>query len=312
MVNFKQSGVALITVMLILALATVTAVSMVSRQNIDIHRSANIFDYEQAYQYVEGAESFAKRVLEWDLANSPNNTDSLGEEWNTPVTTPIEGGGLKGEIEDLQACFNLNTLVLNGQVQTFQRTRFRRLLFNLHLNQSLSEPVIDWIDADQSESGSFGAEDNEYLNYATAYRTANRYMSDVSELLLIKDIDYKKVYEILSPHVCVIENDTDININTANATVISSIVAGVSIQNAEKLVKDRELEEFATLNDFFKHAIFAGKTIAATDRQGLSVSSDYFRLTSSVQVGKIQVQFTTLLNRRANGVSVIKRSRSVL
>ena len=49
--NFREKGVALITVMLILALATILAVSMSTRQQLDIHRSANVFNFEQAYMY---------------------------------------------------------------------------------------------------------------------------------------------------------------------------------------------------------------------------------------------------------------------
>jgi len=310
--NFKQSGVALITVILILALATVTAVSMASRQNIDIHRSSNILNYEQAYQYVVGIEDFAKRVLIWDLANDPaGTTDSLDDSWNEPVTAPIEGGGLKGEIRDLQACFNLNNLVLNGQIQAFQRTRFRRLLDNIGLDRELSEPIIDWIDADENVRGISGAEDNTYLNYPSAYRAANRNMSDVSELLLIEGID-SKIYQILEPHVCVINMNTDLNVNTADAGVISSIVAGVNLDDAKTLVDNRGVAGYASVNDFFAHNIFQGRNITANDRLGLSVNTDNFHLTSTVQVGSTQIQFITHLQRSATGVSVNKRMRSLL
>lgn len=75
----KMKGVALITVMLILSLATILAVSMTSRQQLDIHRSANIFNFEQAFQYVLGAELWAKQILKRDRED--NKTDSFKDDW---------------------------------------------------------------------------------------------------------------------------------------------------------------------------------------------------------------------------------------
>ena len=306
-----QQGIALITVMLILALVTITAVSMASRLQLDIHRSANVLNYEQAFQYVLGAEDWAKQILLRDL--NENKTDSLDDDWTTVLPAlPIEGGQMTGQIEDLQACFNLNNLVLNGKRQTFQYDRFRRLLDNVGLNANLADVIVDWLDADINVLTG-GAEDNEYLNYSPAYRTANRYMSDVSELLLIKDIDYK-IYQQLLVHVCVIAADTTINVNTASAEVISSIVNGVRIEDAQTLIEDRNQKIFTNLDEFFNHAVFQGKSQGKPiNRDGVSVSSEFFRLNSAVQIDRIQVQFVTHLQRNTNGsVKVIKRSRGVL
>lgn len=89
--GYQEKGVALITVMLILALATILAVSMSSRQQLDIHRSANVFNFEQAYQYVLGAEMWAKQILKRDFEN--NKLDSANDDWATVLPPlPIEGG----------------------------------------------------------------------------------------------------------------------------------------------------------------------------------------------------------------------------
>ena len=187
--TFQSKGVALITVMLILALATVLAVSMSSRQQLDIHRSANIFNSEQAFQYILGAESWAKQILKRDFED--NKIDSLNDDWATVLPAlPIEGGQMSGKIEDLQAKFNINNLVENGKPQKIYLERFKRLLRNLELNENISSVLIDWLDSNE-ETGFSGAEDNEYLNLSPAYRTANQAMSDVSELLLVKGVDFE-------------------------------------------------------------------------------------------------------------------------
>jgi len=102
-------------VLLIVALATVTAVAMTTRQQFDIRRTANLLNSEQAYLYALGGEEWAKQILLRDAAK--NKFDHTKELWALPLPpTFISGGNLQGHIEDLQSRFNLNNLVLNGSI----------------------------------------------------------------------------------------------------------------------------------------------------------------------------------------------------
>ena len=307
--NLKQQnkGVALITVMLILALATILAVSMTSRQQLDIHRSANILNYDQAYQYILGAEEWAKQILSRDRED--NKIDSLDEEWATVLPPlPIEGGQMSGKIEDIQARFNINNLVLDDKPQKLQVERFKRLLRNLELNEDLASAIIDWLDTNEEISFS-GAEDNEYLNETPAYRAGNQLMSDVSELLLIKGIDFES-YEKLLPFVCVLKSETEINVNTASAEVLSSLVKNISLEDAKSLVEERNKETFKKIDDFIKHPLLQTTKIK---KEGLSVSSNYFQLNSTAQIERISADYSSVLSREnVDQVIVMKRSRGVL
>ncbi|MCK5723004.1 MAG: type II secretion system minor pseudopilin GspK [Gammaproteobacteria bacterium] len=306
-IKHQEKGVALITVMLILALATILAVSMSSRQQLDIHRSANVFNFEQAYQYELGAEFWAKQILIRDQKD--NEIDSFEDDWATVLPLlPIEGGQMKGQIEDLQARFNINNLVLDGKPQKLYIDRFKRLLRNLDLNEDMSAVIVDWIDSNE-QIGFSGAEDSEYLNLSPAYRAANQAMSDVSELLLIKDVDFES-YEKLRPFVCVLKSNTAINVNTASAEVLSSIVKDITLEDAKSLVEDRKKEIYEKLESFLQHPLLKQKKV---NNEGLSVSSNHFQLNSTVQIERISVEYTTILNRESNGsVRVLKRSRGVL
>ena len=302
-----NKGVALITVMLILALATVLAVSMSSQQKLDIHRSANIFNSEQAFQYVLGAESWGKQILKRDFID--NKIDSFNDDWATVLPPlPIEGGNMAGKIEDLQARFNINNLVENGKPHKLYLERFKRLLRNLELDENLASVLIDWIDTNE-ETGFSGAEDNEYLNFSPAYRAANQTMNDVSELLLVKGIDFE-IYDKLRPYVCVLEFNTGINVNTASAEVLSSIVKDITLEDAETLVEDRNKEIYKKLDDFLQHPLLKNKKIK---NEGLDVSSNYFQLNSIAQIERISVEYISVLHRETDGnVTLMKRSRGVL
>lgn len=303
----KEQGVALITVMLILALATILAVSMSSRQQINIHRSSNVFNFEQAYQYVLGAESWAQQILKRD--NKKNDSDNFKDDWALPLPVlPIEGGSMSGKIEDLQARFNLNNLVLNGKPQKLEVEKFKRLLRTLELNEDLSAVIIDWIDDNEIVTFS-GAEDNEYLNLSLPYRAANGVMQDVSELLLLKGFDFDS-YEKLRPFVSVLESGTNINVNTASAEVLSSLASSLTLDDARRIVADREKNIYKKIGDFLQQPLVNKAKIT---KDGLSVDSDYFQLNSIAIIDRINVDYTTTFHRKnVDNVIVLKRSRGVL
>ena len=326
--NLKQSGVALITVMLILSLATITAVSMFSRQNVDIHRSANILNFDQAIEITAYLEKIAKQGLVTHFVRNNNSTVSSVDldNWNLIVASTkmsideINGEG-GGYIEDIQSRFNLNSLVdSNDNVVPLQRTRLRTLINNLNqeenlnLNVNFVEALIDWIDRNQNVNGVSGAEDGVYSSYAPPYSTANQYMIDISELLLVKGIEYES-YIILKKYVCVLDSAAALNINTASEQVLRSLdpritnVIAAALYNAAR-TKTAGVTGFATPTAFVNDPNNTGLNISIT---GLDVSSNYFSLKSEVFRNDSTMRYTSRLYRGPRGnIDVVKRSRSFL
>lgn len=108
--KFRQRGVALVTVMLIVALASVIATQMTIRLQVQMQRSTNISFNQQAYWYALGAEAFSKRVLISVFKDEPEVTH-LEQAWAEEATSyPVDFGEIGGEISDLQSCLNLNAL----------------------------------------------------------------------------------------------------------------------------------------------------------------------------------------------------------
>jgi general secretion pathway protein K len=105
----RQTGVALITVLLIVFLASIAAISLASMQQIAIRRSGALLHQQQARLYTLGIEQEGLLILIRDRQN--NKTDHPGEAWaSLPLVLPVDGGTLAGRIRDLQGCFNLNNL----------------------------------------------------------------------------------------------------------------------------------------------------------------------------------------------------------
>ncbi len=112
MIRAKLKGVALITVMLVVAIAVILATKMNTALIFEIERSNNINSNQQAYWYAMGAEAFAKAILTMSFKEGEDKkVTHLGQIWAAGETSfPVDLGEISGEISDMQACFNLNAL----------------------------------------------------------------------------------------------------------------------------------------------------------------------------------------------------------
>lgn len=111
----KQRGIALVVVLLIVAVISIIAVEMSGRLQLNVARTVNLKANNQAYWYALGAEQFAKKSLLALNALSPEDTN-LSQPWAETFEYPVEGGSIKAQLIDMQACFNLNavTSIINA------------------------------------------------------------------------------------------------------------------------------------------------------------------------------------------------------
>jgi len=307
----RERGVALITAILIVALVAAIGVSMASRQQLDIKRSANLLHNEKAYLFALGAEDFARNMLEWDLTKSTRKekVDHLGEDWAQEVAIPVEGVNLSGQITDAQGLFNLNTLLTaDGEQNEVMVKRFKNLLRVLGVDESITEAVLDWEDPDINATGFSGAEDDFYMLQTPPYRAANAKFVSASELLLVKGVTYE-IYTLLAPHVTALPDiTTAININTATAQVLASLAEGMSVSDGEALIEARPEEGFDKIEDFTDQPQLNKREDLKTDF--LSVQSSYFMLNGVAEFETNRAKLNSLLYRADDGkVSVLMRSR---
>jgi len=299
-----QRGVALITALLVVAIATIAAAAMATRQQLDIRRTGSLLHSEQAYSYVLGAESWAQVVLARDLRES--EIDTLEEDWSTqPPASFVEGGSVFGRIIDLQGRFNLNSLVAGGGPDADAIERYKRLLRLLELDEVLADALVDWIDADIEVRFPDGAEDESYLLLDTPYRTANQPLVDISELRLIKGYT-AEVIEKLRPFVIALPEATPINVNTASAEVLSTVAEDLSTSEGEVLLEARGEEGFANVDSFLQEPDLNGKQVTP---ESLSVTSQWFLMVSEANIGDGRARLASLIQRSDRGVVVVRRQR---
>lgn len=302
-----EAGVALITALLVVAIVTSTAVAIASRQYMEIRQTANLLGRDQAYLIALGGEFWAKQMLAEDLKEG--GIDTLDEIWaSQPAAIAVQGGTIRGRIYDRQALFNLNTLIDgNGKQNPVAMARFQRLLENHALDPNLAVAVADWIDSNEVIGGFGGAEDETYMTRNPPVFTANQPMLSVSELALIEGFDSERV-EKLMPWVAALPNVTPINVNTAPTEILQILAPELSSLDAQALVVARQGKGFASVDEFLQHPISKEKKIS---KEGLSVSSDYFRATLRAQVGRGRIKLFSLFVRKNGKVTRLRRRQGV-
>jgi len=302
--HISQRGVALITALLVVALATLAAVAMATRQQLDIQRTGSLLHSEQAYAYVLGAENWAKVVLIRDRKDS--EIDTLSEDWATqPPASIVEGGSIFGRILDLQGRFNVNGLVAGGEANADAVESYKRLLILLDLDEGLADALVDWIDENIDVRFPDGAEDDTYLLLPTPYRAANRPLVDISELRLVKGYE-PKVIEKLRPFVVALPEATPINVNTASAEVLSTVAEDLGLSDGEALVEARGEKGFESVDSFLKEDALAGKKV---NPASLGVQSNWFLMVSEANIGQGRARLASLIQRTPDATRVVRRQR---
>ncbi len=300
--NYQQ-GVALITVLLIVAMAVTIATFMAQQQGFWQREFENSRDRAQARRIAQAGVDWARAVLADDKANNP--IDHPREMWAMKLPPiPIEGGEVQGLIADQQGFFNLNNLVLAGSVSPGALVRFQRLLSSLALPPEMAVALADWMDTDNLTMESGGAEDSYYLNLPKPYRAANRPLVELSELMWVQGFDEAAIKK-LSGYVTVLPGRTEVNVNFASAEVLSAMVAGLPLQDARELVTWRKDHPFGSVPEFM------GKLPAGTERgvlSELSVGSQYFLVEGHAVQGQAEFSAQALLFRQNFWARVVRQS----
>jgi general secretion pathway protein K len=292
----NQSGVALITILLVVVIATVLGVSMVKDQNASIQRTRNFFEQGQARQYALGGEELSRQIL-WEDFDKDSEKDTLLEPWAAPdMIFEFEDGEIRIQIEDLQGRLNVNALMSEGSAAQQARARFGNLFAQIGVQPEFVDRINDWIDPDATVR-QLGAEDFEYLGLEQPYRTSGQLMVDSSELRSVLDLEYDAYIKLLSFVSALPEVESELNINTARPEVLQSLSHKLSPEAAERLAAVREEQEgFDTVAEFLQTEEVAGLGIS---NQGLGVQSVFFE---AKIIARYQERFSYL-------TSIIQRDR---
>lgn len=303
----RQRGVALLTALVLLALATVLAATIGFDAAMAARRSTATLGMEQSVSLVQGTEALAAYALYRDMPRGTRDprVDATGT-WATPLppTEIIPGVGIEAQMEDEQGKFNLNTLVgPDGKRDEDSVKVFERLLELLDLEPRWAAYVVDWIDADNTVEME-GGEDSLYTSQMPPGLAANLTITSISELEQIPGFGRER-YLRIAPYVTALPPAANrVNTCTAPGPVIDAMRAlgehnataeEFSLVGAEELQKQRAQGCYPTAE-----VVAAGEDKV---RARISETSSYFRLRSWINIGSARFALYSLMYRDENGTA---------
>ena len=294
-----QRGVAIITALLIVAIATTISISISTRLQLDVRRTSNMIATDQAYLYSLLAEEFFQILLKDETTRKDFIEKPMIEEGFIKQIVPVESDEavlLEVEVTDLSACINLNALTGNNSTSApdpITVSRLNELFKNNQIPTKLTQAITDWIDSDLTDTIPDGAEDGYYMNLSKPYRTANTPIQSISELRLIKGLQDDGVYQSINvlikggftagskkftnAAICAFDTDNNanipININTASVEVLKSLLPGIDQSKIDDIIEDRENSAYTKVPELF------------TEKANLVTDSSYYLLKTTTKIG---------------------------
>jgi len=290
----NRQGVAIISVMIVIALISASVSLMLQRFGKDLQQTKYTLNQTQALNHLYSIEAWAKIIL----SNDESGFDNLNEDWATAITPiEIQGGSLYGKLTDLQSRLNLNNLIdLKTDAYLPQYRSFFYDCIN-RLNTQLSQQAM----ADT------------IFSYAVNQPPKPKLFEQLAELKNIKTIT-EKDYLKIKPYLSTLPTLSPINLNTAGKEVLSCIHPQLSGDLVQKLIRYRKNQPFDSIDQFWSYAqsLMPNLTLeqikVSFPGEYTNILSNYFILDTEITIEKNKVIGQTILHRKDGKITIMNRS----
>ncbi|RCS56813.1 type II secretion system minor pseudopilin GspK [Parvibium lacunae] len=311
-------GAALISAMLIVALAVILIDYLLSQQATLIRLVEMQRTQTQTRLVLDAGINWGRRILQEDARNS--SADHWGETWAvalapTPVNDMLARGQnaaertdvaadsdtawLSGKITDSQARYNLRNLYMvnTGNSTTpsgvalnpTELAALTRLWRVLGLNASLTDSLARALRG-QANAESGGGETAQPL-----------ILTDIDDLRQISGFDAATMRKI-EPYLVVLPGPSPLNLNTAPPALIAARIPELEMAGAERLVQERQRAALRDLADLISR--FPDRPLQLNPSE-VSVSSQYFEIIGQVQWRELTLARQALVWRDAGNTRLL-------
>jgi len=320
----SERGTALIAALLLVALMAAVSVQLVDMSRFAVFRTGHIDSRSNAYWQALGAREFSESVLQRGVDGDVMRADLS---WlDEPQVFATDAGLVSGLIQDSNNCLNLNALAFTGREETDTgatgqvervRARFDVLMDRIGAPpgqaRRLRAQIIDWIDADnRPEPG--GAEDQTYQSFDPPYRTANRAMAELDELLALPEMT-PDFYAFLEPWLCALPTPSQppLNLNTLRldqAPLLAAAFSGrLDVADAEAVLFRRPPQGYDALDEFFADPMIEQLELDAVDQAAVTLRSRWFAMHVEVRSNEARYIVRQLVELGEGGGIVRHRQR---
>ncbi|KAF6687318.1 type II secretion system minor pseudopilin GspK [Pseudomonas sp. EKM23D] len=271
----KQRGIAIISALLIAAVVAVIAAGLLTRQRV-FTRSLEAEQLRiQGQWLLLGALEDSRQRL-WE-ARQKDVLTRLDQPW-----ARAQKGLFEGRLEDEQGKFNLRNLVNRGRPDAEQVQNFERLCGLIGVDGALSRRISQRVIAsyDQTEQ--------------PAKYPMLRNLDDLSS---VEGLD-PLLLQRMQGFVSVLPGVTWVNGNTARAEVLSAVVPGLSLSQAQALVAERDGGRWFINRGDFVNRLHLPQV--AVESVLVGITSEWFRLQGQTRREQRRVTLDALLHRPEN------------
>ncbi len=316
----NNRGVALLLAVTVISLLVAVTVQFSKDMRQELMSSANLLASGRLGVMAKSGHNLAVAVLAQD--GGENNHDSFHDAWaqlgDGDLAQLYGSGRLNITIEDLSGRLQLNSLANSPE----SRKIFQRLLLAGDYNEMSKEnaemivdAVVDWIDADDQESGIEETESSYYRSLEPSYSARNGPMEFIEELLLIRgitpDLYYgNDVFPGLRHVVTVHGDDGKININTAPADILQALSIDMTTEMVQNLLDFRQQSENRDLlqdPNWYTTILPNDVTI---DSALIGTVGRYFKIQVRAEQGQMTKTLETVVDRQ-RGTQITMVSRKI-
>ena len=332
---YRHRGMAVITALLVVALATMLVTGLIWRTFVSARTVENMQVRMQSKWLVRTAIDWARLILKQDNSQTTN----LDQPWampikDMPLSDLLLSAGqktgkvavdewintitLSGSLEDEQAKLNLVNLLSPPQVagkpamlNKQMLNSYSSLLSQLSLDQGIAQKTANYMLANQAQLQLQGPGGQAQGNTSTS-SSQNFVIESLADLSSALGYD-KKVLQTLAPYVTFIPGSTPgsvkLNINTATAITLSAVL-GISLPVAQQLVVQRDKNYFNSTADLLTR-LTAMDVNAANNLQKLTpdnflvVRSDFFVVHTRIRSKRSDMAFESLIWRPPLNATVL-------
>ncbi|MEN6421481.1 MAG: type II secretion system minor pseudopilin GspK [Smithella sp.] len=313
----NNKGIALITVILIVAILVAVAIELNRSSRAEIYDTANLSDGIKL-TYIAKSGFYGAAAL---LTNSQNDYDTLRDEWarmeqiSMQSNTLFPEGYFIARIEDEDGKIPLNKLANGDNYNPAVKEILTRLLnqpeFKLDERKvaEIVDSIKDWIDSDDISSD-YGAESSYYSSLDYPYKAKNAPFDCIEELLMVKGVTKEIFYGTkekpsLAAFVTA-DSDGVININTAPKMVLRSLSDGISPELADSIDEYRTKGE-NDLSSYQWYKNVSGMEAVTIAPEILTVKSNYFKIISTGKMNNMAKAISGVVKRTdRKSVKIIK------
>ena len=272
MAHKSQQGAALLSALLILAVAVTLATFLLNSQRLLLHQTLLAINSDRLYVALQGVEDWAINILQegQDIRKTPSfKHDNNGMQ-------------LSGMIYALGGRFNINVLRRTENI-----TRFVKLLKALHIEDQQANEIafniVEWLLPDSLA-------DKYYVKLYPGYRAAHKALMNLSELRLIKGIT-PALYAQLEPYLSALPSDF-YSLNIHYASLPLWISHDMSVAEAKKIMLCKDQQgDFKDINDFLQRCANG----VELNTRALTLENNYYQVEAKGKLNEQEMHLTSLM-----------------